>query len=691
MLWARTLVADRYGLPSASNGTVKDMRRAFAILVLPLLLAMGTDAALAEKRVALIIGNSAYEAISPLRNPKNDADLMESTLRDVGFDVIVAKDADFRGMRRAIRDFGRKLRAAGKDAVGLFYFAGHGVQSQGDNYLVPIGAQIESDADLAIEAIRGADVLRQMEDAGNTLNLVILDSCRNNPFQGRVRSASRGLTRISAASGTLIAFSAAPGQVAVDGTGLNSPYTTALAKHIRTPNLPVEEVFKRVRVEVEDSTSGKQTPWEESSLRGSFYFAGRSVTVTETAPARPEPEAKPNNDAFELSFWDSIRGSKNAEDYEAYLKDYPNGRFVRLAKLRINRIKRRQLQAKVDPKPAPEPAPAIQTPPKKVPPTPRLTQQLTWRISTAFPPNFPHFHASVERFAQSISTFTRGKVQVQIHTAREIVPVESTIDAVTLGLVSAGWAPISYWKEKEVGLSLLTDVPFGFEPEGLHAWRLTPNVEAIADEMTAKLGIHTLPCGAAGRLGDLWSNKPFRTFADLMGAKVRFPGVPGEILTHSGALQFALPGGEIYPSLERSVIDASNGQSPQIDHAFGFQKVAKYYYYPGYVETGRLIDLFFSTGVWNAMPRDVQRMVEYVCADNVKEDLIVARRENDKALKAIRNAGVQVQPLSRSVRRKLLPAWRSVANSLKRQSTYFSRLYDTLNQHRGGALAQQSQ
>lgn len=662
------------------------MRKVFAFLILPVLLLAGAGTALAEKRVALIIGNSAYEAISPLKNPKNDADLMERTLREVGFEVIVAKDADFRGMRRAIRDFGRKLRGAGKDAVGLFYFAGHGVQSQGDNYLVPIGAQIESDADLAIEAIRGADVLRQMEDAGNTLNLVILDSCRNNPFQGRVRSASRGLTRISAASGTLIAFSAAPGQVAVDGTGLNSPYTTALAKHIKTPNLPVEEVFKRVRIEVEDSTSGKQTPWEESSLRGSFYFAGRSVTVTETAPAEPAAKPKPDNDAFELSFWDSIRGSKNAEDYEAYLKDYPNGRFARLAKLRINRIKRRQQQAKVDPQPAPAPETSVEKPPIVT-----LTRAFDWKVTTTFPRGFPHFHASVKRVTEGISALSSNKVTFKIHAAGELVGAFEVLDAVISGKVSAGWAPIYYWKAQETGLSILSDIPFGFEPAGTHDWRLRPNVKTIVDAMTSRLGIHTLPCGASGRSGDLWSTKPIRTAADLRGLKIRFPGLPGDISARAGATPIALPGGEIYTALERGVIDATNWQNPHLDQVMGLHKVAKYYYYPGYVETGFLVDLFFSTSTWNAMPRDLQRMIEYVCADNVKEDLIAARREDDKALKAIRNAGVQVQPLPQGVRRKLLAEWRAVADGLKRQSTHFSRLYDTLNAYRGGALAQQSQ
>ncbi len=235
-----------------------------------LLVSMGL--AQAGKRVALVIGNSDYEAISRLSNPSNDALLIASTLNDVGFEVVAAIDVNRREMGRAVKKFGKALRQAGKDAVGLFYFAGHGIQAQGVNYLIPLAAQIEDEADLDLEAISASDVLRQMETAGNGLNIVILDACRNNPLKGVTRSSRRGLARITAVSGSLIAFAAAPGQVAFDGRGGNSPFTTALAKTIREPGLAVEHVFKRVRVTVEEVTGGAQTPWEESSLRGDFYF-----------------------------------------------------------------------------------------------------------------------------------------------------------------------------------------------------------------------------------------------------------------------------------------------------------------------------------------------------------------------------------------------------------------------------------
>jgi len=334
--------------------------RAIPVLFLAIVLTvLNGNSAWAEKRVALIIGNAAYKNISRLANPANDAALMETTLMSVGFKVIVAKDADFNGMRRAIRDFGRELRASGKDAVGLFYYAGHGVQSKGTNYLIPLGAQISDEADLSIEAISTANVLTQMEGAGNKLNLVILDSCRNNPFKGATRSSTRGLARINtAASGTLVAFAAAPGQEAIDGRGANSPYTAALAEFITKPNLSVEQVFKQVRNRVEEASSGKQTPWEESSLRGDFYFVAKSIDIT-------IQQGQPGEAAFELSFWETIRTSQKPGPYEEYLKAYPEGRFSGLAKLAIGRFKKveeqkKQKQAAVTVIPVPKtPNPAI--------------------------------------------------------------------------------------------------------------------------------------------------------------------------------------------------------------------------------------------------------------------------------------------------------------------------------------------
>jgi hypothetical protein len=236
----------------------------------------GADIA-AGRRIALVVGNSRY-ASSPLINPANDAELVSMTLMQVGFEVRLVQDGDQRAMKRAIQEFGSTLEAAGSSAVGLFYYAGHGVQLNGRNYLIPVGAEIQRDADVEIEAVSADWVIEQMRYARNRLNFLILDACRNNPFARSFRSADRGLAKMDAPAGVLIAYSTAPGDVAADGEGRNSPYSEALAEAIHGSSEPAELMFKRVRDQVRRNTASRQTPWESSSLTGdNFYFAQRPV------------------------------------------------------------------------------------------------------------------------------------------------------------------------------------------------------------------------------------------------------------------------------------------------------------------------------------------------------------------------------------------------------------------------------
>jgi hypothetical protein len=221
-----------------------------------------------SQRLALIFGNSAYQTV-PLKNPVNDAEDMTATLRKMGFTVIFKKNADQRTMEDTIRNFGKQLRGGG---VGLFYFAGHGIQVDGRNYLIPIDAKIESESDVKYEAVDAGRVLGKMEDAENQLNIVILDACRNNPFSRSFRSRERGLARMDAPKGSFIAYATAPGEIAADGPERNGIFTKYLLKHMIVPNLPIELVLKKVRIDVAHATNGRQIPWESSSLMGNFYF-----------------------------------------------------------------------------------------------------------------------------------------------------------------------------------------------------------------------------------------------------------------------------------------------------------------------------------------------------------------------------------------------------------------------------------
>ena len=260
------------------------------ILLIVFFISMATYAR-AERRTALVIGNSNYE-ISPLKNPVNDASDIALALQKSGFTVIMKKNADLQTMEEAIEEFGNRLKPGG---VGLFYYAGHGLQVNGTNYLIPVGAKINKESDVRYKAVDVGRVLDEMGNANNGLNMVILDACRDNPFARGFRSATRGLAIINTSpTGTFIAYSTSPGQVAQDGDGRNSPFTAALLDSIKIPALPVEQVFKRVRQKLDASSGGRQVPWELSSIKGDFYFtalAGQSIS--DIAPIATKPEENP--------------------------------------------------------------------------------------------------------------------------------------------------------------------------------------------------------------------------------------------------------------------------------------------------------------------------------------------------------------------------------------------------------------
>ncbi len=246
--------------------------------------------AAAEPRIALVIGNSNYSGDLPrLPNPANDAELMASTLTKLGFKVVKTHDADLKQMTRSIREFSDLLSGAGPQAVGLFFYAGHGLQIDGENWLIPINAHITKTADAEFEAVPASKILGQMQFAENSLNIVILDACRNNPLSRGVRSASTGLAKMDAPLGSFIAYSTAPGQTAADGKGKNSPYTAALTKAMMKPGIAIEEAFRDARVDVLAATQKEQIPWESSSLTGAFSFNPGKATAatTETASAAP--------------------------------------------------------------------------------------------------------------------------------------------------------------------------------------------------------------------------------------------------------------------------------------------------------------------------------------------------------------------------------------------------------------------
>jgi hypothetical protein len=321
------------------------------------------SAAGAEQRVALVIGNGRYHSTAPLPNPPNDARLVGETLASLGFQIVgdgPLLDADRSTMERAIRTFGKKLRGG---AVGLFYYAGHGVQVDGENFLVPVSANIEDPADVKYELISLSYVLDEMRNAGNRLNIVILDACRNNPFgQRALRGATRGLAIMQAPAGTIISYATQPGATAADGSDKNSPFSKALAASIKKSGLGVFETFNEVGLAVKSATGGQQQPWFDTSpIEGHFQFRPDTATIAPTAIPSPPSATVADPSADERAFWESVRDSRNSAELKAYLKRYPHGTYVVLANARLESLRAAPAAATPAETPSPPPAAATNT------------------------------------------------------------------------------------------------------------------------------------------------------------------------------------------------------------------------------------------------------------------------------------------------------------------------------------------
>lgn len=291
--------------------------------IIPAAILLASAPASAENRLALVIGQSAYKSVSALPNPGNDAKAVTQLLTDSGFEVSSASDLTQNEMRTAISDFAAKLAAKGPDTVALVFYAGHGIQVDGENFLIPTDVDPKREADIPMQAVRVNDVLNTLTSVPSRMRFLLLDACRNNPFPDLKSSTGSGLAIVDAkvgAPGTFLSFSTSPGAVAEDGNGVNSPYTTALLEAAKQANIPIEETFKRVRVAVNQATDGRQTPWDSSSLTEDFKFIGTAAASPKLAATKKTVEewkrdlkGKPVETANEI-----IVADGTDESYEAF-------------------------------------------------------------------------------------------------------------------------------------------------------------------------------------------------------------------------------------------------------------------------------------------------------------------------------------------------------------------------------------
>ena len=323
------------------------MRRSIGLAVMRFLLTVTTAIALsgaapAQDRVALVIGNTKYVSAPVVPNAVNDARVMARALREIGFVVTDGFDLVRDNMERQIREFLHRSESA---RVVLFFYAGHGLQVDGRNYLLPVNARLQTASDVGFETV-GLDNVLENLDGASRANIIILDACRNNPFaQALSRSGvARSVTALSGlagysslGTGTLIAFSTAPGAVALDGSGSNSPFTRALARHVRTPALEVRQMLTRVRADVAAETGGKQIPWDNSALLGDVYLAGLGKPPgADISPATPAPVA-------EDLVWEAIKDSRVAAVFEEFVKKFPTSPHAGEARRRADELKKSEV------------------------------------------------------------------------------------------------------------------------------------------------------------------------------------------------------------------------------------------------------------------------------------------------------------------------------------------------------------
>jgi hypothetical protein len=287
-----------------------------------------------ERRIALVIGNSSYENVTVLPNPANDARDVSKFLNSAGFEVIQATNLEHDEIMQVMQNFSAKVAERGPNTVALVFYAGHGLQINGENYLVPVDANIDSEADVAREAVRLVDVMATLKAVPTRVSGIIVDACRNNPFS-KIKDTRRSLAIVDAPTGSIVAYSTAPGDEAFDGDGDNSPYTEAFLRLAPQPNLPIEQLFKKLRVAVNDATDGKQTPWETSSLTTDFYFFGNTELAAKTridhsidASSRQTVvaqniRARTSRDAYKLAIQEG-----STEYYEEYVRVYPTDPYA---------------------------------------------------------------------------------------------------------------------------------------------------------------------------------------------------------------------------------------------------------------------------------------------------------------------------------------------------------------------------
>jgi TRAP-type mannitol/chloroaromatic compound transport system substrate-binding protein len=667
----------------------------------------------AGKRVALVIGNADYK-IGRLANPVNDAEAVAEAFKSqLKLDkVILRKDLKRDGFGEALREMARESSAA---ELGVVFFAGHGIEVGGRNYLVPIDAVLAAPADIELEAIALDSVLRQL-DGITKLRLVILDACRNNPFPAAKRSGTRGLSRVEPDGGTLIAYAAKDGTTADDGKGRHSPFTAALLKRIVTPGLDVRLVFGYISEDVKTATGHNQVPYLYGQLGGEQVHLIPASAIVSPPPVLAQPGAA-------AEAWDRTKDTTSIAVLEAYIRRFGDTFYGDLAKARLAELKQAEtakqaaakkkadedarakaeadrqhlalLRLAEERKRAEAEATRLEELKKKqasqaVQPglaasAPfRLTRPVRWRLATTFPKSLPVFVDAIEDAARALSSSSGSTLQIDVMPAGAVVPPFEVLDATHKRIIDAAWSIPGYWAGKHKSMVLFGgNVPFGLSASTLVRWMDAEGADLMQHvySQVLKLKVQSLPCGVVGASSD-WFKQEILSSAELLKRRFRATGFPASVGQRAGISVVNMPGGEIIPALERGVIDGASWATPLHGVQLGLPGVTKVLYYPGWSQPASLLELLINEDNWRELGASAQSAVRTVCRRNLHAYLSKILDIERKGLDEARARGVKILTYPASVLEPIRTAVLAELDNAAQADREFAKVLASYNRYR---------
>ena len=639
--------------------------RAGAILfsIVLLILAATPPGHAQAPRVALVIGNSAYVHTAKLTNPRNDARDFAEALRKVGFLGIDGFDLDKVNFEKRVREFAIALNRAG---AGVFFYAGHGLQVSGQNYLVPIDAELTAPSVLEFEMVRLDAIQRIMEREAQT-NILFLDACRDNPLARNLsramgtRSAEigRGLAAIESGVGTLISFSTQPGNVALDGTGRNSPFAGALVRRLASGD-DLSRMLIAVRNDVMKETQRKQVPWEHSAMTGPFYFK-------KAAP-------RSNSESEELA---AVRAQLKRLEERLAQANVP-------AASATKPVQQKSETASPPAAPAQQVAAAPAQPVAPAPPTAQRSapsdQQLAkWRSDAApiAAKMQSYSSSSGVGFGRMLSDLSGGKIKLEWQPPGSIVPLLEQLDAVASGRLDAGWSFPGLWAGKAQAAALFGgQIAAGHEPARLVRWMRERGERELNQlyQETLKLKVRALACGVGGPEG-IWFKKAITAADDLKAVSIRTAGFSHYVMEKMGMKPAQLAPGEIMGALEQGRITAVEFSTPAADDDLGLPRVVKHFYYPGFHAPAALNELLFNSDRWAALSEAQRALIGEACRRTLEADLAEIEPHAVAGLARLIAKGATVRELPPGVAAAATTARDAVATELSAKDAVFRKVW----------------